>query len=76
MLREEYDTLSAEGLVRGHQYRSSLEDRESEAQVAATVGISLEDLRPGMAISGDGRKRGWRDGVTIGDWTRLGPVRA
>lgn len=75
MLREEYDTLSAEGMLKGGQYRSSLDDRESEAQVAATVGISLEELRPGMALSGEGRKRGWRDGVTIGDWSRLGPVR-
>lgn len=75
MLREEYDTLTAEGLIRGEQYRRDMEDNESEAQVAAVVGISLEELRPGMALLGQGRKKGWRDGVTMGDWTRLGPLK-
>lgn len=75
MLREEYDTLTAEGLIRGDQFRRDLEDRDSESRVAAVVGISLDELRPGMALLGEGRKKGWRDGVTIGDWTRLGPLK-
>lgn len=62
-------------MVRGDQYRASLDDVESEARVAAAIGVSLDELRPGMALSGEGRKKGWRDGVMMGDWTRLGPLK-
>lgn len=46
-------------------------------EVAAMIGVSVEELRPGMALSGGGegvRKRGWRDGAGggVGDWTKAG----
>jgi hypothetical protein len=72
MLREEYDALSSESAVRGDHYRSTLEDVRSEAEVASAVGVRVDDLQPGMALLGTGRKRGWRDGVSIHDWTRRG----
>lgn len=75
ILREEYDTLAAESAVRGEQYRQHLDDAHSEAEVAAVVGLSLDELRPGMATLGSGRKRGWRDGAFLRDWTRPDTVR-
>lgn len=66
--REDYDTLCAESIARGDHYRSSLED----AEVAEGVGISVDELRPGMALLGTGRRRGWRDGVVVNDWSRPG----
>lgn len=75
LLREEYETMLSESAARGDQYRTALDDVEAEAQVAAAIGVSLDDLRPGMALSGDGRKRGWRDSVPVNDWTKLGPVK-
>ena len=51
-----------------------MEEAASEAEVAAAVGISVEDLRPGMALLGTGRRRGWRDGVSINDWTQHGAM--
>lgn len=72
MIREDYDTLSLESAARGDHYRSTLEEADAEAEVAATVGISVEELQPGMALLGTGRRRGWRDGVSVADWTRHG----
>lgn len=70
IIREDYDTQSLESIARGDHYRSTPEEADAEAEVAAAVGISVEELRPGMALLGTGRRRGWRDGVSIADWTR------
>lgn len=34
-------------------------------------GVRIEDLLPGMAVSGTNRKRGWKNEVNLGDWTRI-----
>lgn len=70
IIREDYDTQLLESINRGDHYRSALEEAASEAEVAATIGISVDDLQPGMALLGTGRRRGWRDGVSVADWTR------
>lgn len=76
LLREHYDGLANESTARGEQYRAALDDADAEAQVAAAVGVEMADLRPGMALASAGRKRGWRDGALLDDWTKLGGVRA
>lgn len=70
VLREEYDTLLGESITRGEQYLTDL--KAAEVEVAALVGVDVEALRPGEAlISGQGqRRRGWREGVVLKDWSR------
>ncbi|WWD20116.1 hypothetical protein CI109_104591 [Kwoniella shandongensis] len=74
LLRETYDTLMATSISRGEAYRHELE--ASEVEIAATVGVSVDELRTGEALH-DGRKlsrkRGWREGgpSVLGDWTRI-----
>jgi actin-related protein 10 len=70
ILREEYDAQYAESIARGDHYRSLVEDEE----VAEVVGVSVDELRPGMALIGTGRKRGWRDGVAVNDWSKPGAL--
>ena len=43
---------------------------------AATLGLELEELLPGMALHGldDRRKRGWTEGVRVADWARAVPA--
>jgi actin-related protein 10 len=72
IIREDYDTQYSESVSRGDHYRTSLEEASAEAEVAAAVGISVDELQPGMALLGTGRRRGWRDGVTVADWARHG----
>jgi actin-related protein 10 len=74
IIREEYDSRLSESLARGDHYRAALEEASAEAEVAAAVGIDVDKLQPGMALVGSGRRRGWRDGVVVGDWTRHGTV--
>ncbi len=62
---------------RGLAYNAALSgDAEVEKEIAALVGVSVEDLRPGMAVEGMDRKRGWRDGVSVGDWSMGMGIRA
>jgi actin-related protein 10 len=73
--REEYDTLCAESIARGENWRMMVE--EAEVEMAALVGVEVESLRPGMAL-GDvegGRKRGWRDDRVLGDWSGFAGVK-
>ncbi|WVR08245.1 hypothetical protein IAU60_005292 [Kwoniella sp. DSM 27419] len=76
MTRETYDTLVATSIAQGEAYKENL--RSSEVEVAAAVGISVEELRAGEALndqSGSGRRRGWRETVgSMGDWS--GSIRA
>jgi hypothetical protein len=45
-----------------------------DEEVAEVVGVSVDELRPGMALLGTGRKRGWRDGVAVNDWSKPGAL--
>ena len=74
MLLEDYETQLSVSVSRGQAYRQQLE--ESEAELAATIGLDMNQLRPGEAMERVmreneylRRKRGWRDSV-VADWTR------
>ncbi|ORX37906.1 actin-domain-containing protein [Kockovaella imperatae] len=74
MLLEDYETRLSTSASRGQVYRQELE--ETRAELAASFGLSLDELRPGEAVNDVKReneylrrKRGWRDSV-IDDWTR------
>ncbi|ORY34879.1 actin-domain-containing protein [Naematelia encephala] len=72
MTRETYDTLFAHSIERGESWLAAQETAERD--VAALVGVNIEDLKPGMAREGGlERKRGWKVGGEgiIGDWTRV-----
>ncbi|KAK8849491.1 hypothetical protein IAR55_004825 [Kwoniella newhampshirensis] len=74
LLRETYDTLMATSISRGEAYRDELE--ASAVEIAASVGVSVDELRTGEALndeSGLGRRRGWREGgvAVVGDWSRV-----
>lgn len=60
---------------RADAYRTVMD--VAEAEVAALVGLDVEELLPGMALEGmDGkRKRGYREGPQLSDWTH-GAVKA
>jgi len=75
LLREDYDGLCAESLVRADAYRTALD--EAEVEVAALVGLDVEELLPGMALDGlsGKRKRGYHEGPRLGDWAQ-GPIKA
>jgi actin-related protein 10 len=68
MTREEYDTLLGESIARGEAYRA--EQAATEAEVAALTAIDLESLQPGEALYSGKRRRGWREGVRLGDWAK------
>ncbi|ADV22349.1 hypothetical protein I305_02804 [Cryptococcus gattii E566] len=72
LTRETYDTLLATSLARGDAYRQELEDAYHD--VAASIGINVEELKTGEAVRdgrGLGRRRGWKDGRdVVGDWSR------
>jgi hypothetical protein len=72
IVREEYDALYAESIARGDHHRASIEDARSGAEDVEALGISVDDLQPGMALLGTGRRRGWTDGVSVNDWSRPG----
>ena len=69
LLREDYDTLCAEGIARAEAHRTALE--EAEAEMAALMGLSVEEILPGMATDGlsGKRKRGYNEGPRLGDWS-------
>lgn len=72
LTRETYDTLLATSLARGDAYRQELE--EAYHDVAASIGINVEEQKAGEAVRdgrGLGRRRGWKDGRgVVGDWSR------
>ncbi|GFZ50090.1 hypothetical protein JCM24511_07843 [Saitozyma sp. JCM 24511] len=70
IMREEYDMLVSESLARGEVWYEA--NDAALAEVAATAGLDLEEMRPGMAMQGleAQRKRGWDEGRVLGDWTR------
>ncbi|CAD6588985.1 MAG: hypothetical protein TREMPRED_005228 [Tremellales sp. Tagirdzhanova-0007] len=72
LLREEYDALCADALARADANRTLLD--EAEAEIAALVGLDLDELLPGMALDGLSakRKRGYHEGPILADWTRGG----
>lgn len=72
MLREEYDTLLGESITKGEQYLADLE--AAEVEVATLIGVDVASLRPGEALIAGQRKRGWKEGVVLRDWTRSVPV--
>lgn len=84
LLREDYDTIVATMSARGDIWKSSnaepvatedddVNDVEAADRQEVEVGVSIEDLGPGMALYGGGaRKRWWdveRKGA-VGDWSR------
>jgi actin-related protein 10 len=70
IMREEYDMLVSESLARGEVWYEA--NDAALAEVAATAGLDLEEMKPGMAMQGleTQRKRGWDEGRVLGDWTR------
>ena len=70
LLREEYDALCADALARADENRTLLD--EAEAEIAALVGLDIDELLPGMALDGLGakRKRGYHEGPILADWSR------
>jgi len=70
LLREDYDALCADSLARAEGHRNALD--EAEAEIAALVGLDVDELLPGMAVDGFGgkRKRGYHEGPRLGDWSR------
>ena len=71
-MREEWDARVADCARAGEVWREERDRGEVDGDLAELV--SLEGLRPGEAV-GKGRKRGWREGVDLGDWSR-GFIRA
>lgn len=69
VLREEYDTKLGESISRGQIYRA--EQTAAEADVATLVGIDMESLNPGQALGIGRRRKGWRDGVILHDWSKV-----
>jgi hypothetical protein len=71
LLREEYDTLFSESIVRGEAFLAEQETKRAElAEVAAAIGVDLDSLRPGEAVGVGKRRRGWKEGAVIKDWSR------
>lgn len=71
MTREEYDTLLSESIARGESFAADQAAHAQEMQeAAAAIGVDLESLRPGEALSVGKRRRGWKEGVVLRDWTR------
>ncbi|OWZ68405.1 hypothetical protein AYX15_00819 [Cryptococcus neoformans] len=72
LTRETYDTILSTSLARGDAYRQEL--KEAYHDVAASVGINVEELKAGEAVRdgrGLGRRRGWKDGKgVVGDWSK------
>lgn len=70
--REAYDTILSTSLARGDAYRQEL--KEAYHDVAASVGINVEELKAGEAVRdgrGLGRRRGWKDGKgVVDDWSK------
>lgn len=70
LLREEYDTLFSESIVRGEALIAEQEAKRAEmAEAAAAIGVDLESLRPGEALGAGKRRRGWKEGVKVHDWS-------
>lgn len=72
LTREAYDTILSTSLARGDAYRQEL--KEAYHDVAASVGINVEELKAGEAVRdgrGLGRRRGWKDGKgVVDDWSK------
>ena len=73
LLREEYDTLFSESIMRGEAFLAEQEAKRAEfAEVAAAIGVELESLRPGEAVGVGSRRRGWKEGTVVKDWSTMG----
>ena len=72
LTREAYDTILSTSLARGDAYSKEL--KEAYHDVAASVGINVEELKAGEAVRdgrGLGRRRGWKDGKgVVDDWSK------
>jgi len=72
VLREEYDTLLSESISRGETFAAEQAAQLHELQeAAAAIGVDLESLRPGEALTAGKRRKGWKEGVVLRDWTRV-----
>lgn len=70
LLREEYDTAFSENIARGEAFVAEQEAKSAGiVSAAAALGIELDSLRPGEALGLGGRRREWKEGVRVHDWS-------
>lgn len=82
LLREDFDTIMATMSARGDVWKTAnaesmttdeTGDAEAVERHEPEVGISIEDLGPGMALHGGGARKRWWDAErkgAVGDWSR------